>query len=117
MEVMNRDYIMEDSGGYQYNSEFKPDFVKNGDKYHGYKTNNQEAILYFFAVQGYDLTFSYNGEKYYFISTQDYVARTDQNFSTDLEVFPDANKMIKSFRIDGRPLLELIDLLEDVDIL
>ncbi len=60
---MNRDYILEDSNYYQYNSEFKPDYAKNGDKYHGYRTNNQEAIFYYFAVQGYDLTFSYNGGK------------------------------------------------------
>jgi hypothetical protein len=55
--------------------------------------------------------------KYYFISTQEYVARSDKNFSEDLEVFPDANEMIKNFRIDGTPLLDLIDSLEDVDIL
>lgn len=47
---MARDYILTDSEGYPYNSEFKPDFVKNGDKYHGYKTNNQEALFYYFAV-------------------------------------------------------------------
>ena len=114
---MNRDYIMEDSEGYQYNSEFKPDFVKNGDKYNGYKTNNQEALFYYFAVQGYDLTFSYKGVKYYFFSTQEYVARTDENFSVVLEMFPDANDMIKTFQIDGTPLLDLIDFLEGVDIL
>lgn len=62
---MSRYYIMEDSEGYPYNSEFKPDFVTNGDRYHGYKTNNQDAIFYYFAVQGYDLTFSYKGVKYY----------------------------------------------------
>ncbi len=114
---MNRDYILEDSNGYQYNSEFKPDYAKNGDKYHGYKTNNQEAIFYYFAVQGYDLTFSYNGETYYFLSTKDYVARTDQNFRVDLEVFPNANEMIRMFKIAGVPLLDIIDLLDDVDIL
>ena len=114
---MGRNYIMEDSEGYQYNSEFKPDFATNGDRYHGYKTNNQEAVFYYFAVQGYDLTFSYKGVKYYFISTREYVARSDKNFSEDLEVFPDANEMIKNFRIDETPLLDLIDSLEDVDIL
>ncbi len=114
---MSRYYIMEDSEGYPYNSEFKPDFVTNGDRYHGYKTNNQEAIFYYFAVQGYDLTFSYKGVKFFFISTEDYVAQSDKNFSEDLEVFPNANEMIKTFLIDGTPLLDLIDSLEDVDIL
>ncbi len=114
---MNRDYILEDSNGYQYNAEFKPDYAKNGDKYHGYKTNNQEAVFYYFAVQGYDLTFSYNGKKYYFLSTEDYVARSDQNFSMDLEVFPNANEMIRTFKIEGVSLLDIIDSLDGVDIL
>ncbi len=112
-----RDYILEDSDGYQYNSEFKPDYVKNGDKYHGYKTNNQEAFFYYFAVQGYDLTFSYNGKKYYFLSAEDYVARSDQDFSVDLEVFSNANEMIRSFKIGDTPLMDIIDSLDDVDIL
>ena len=114
---MNRDYIQEDSQGYLYNAEFKPDFVKYGDKYSGYKTNNQEAIFYHFAVQGYDLTFMYKGVQYFFVSTQDYVARSDQYFQQDLEVFSDANTMIRSFLIEGVPLLDLIDSLEEVDIL
>ena len=62
---MGSEYILADSEGYPYNSEFKPDFVKNGDKYHGYKTNNQEALFYYFAVMGYDLVFTYNGATLY----------------------------------------------------
>lgn len=114
---MGKDYILNDSEGYPYNSEFKPDFVKYGDKYHGYKTNNQEAILYYFAVLGYDLQFEYNGIKYYFISTEEYVARTDENFSQDLDIFADANTMINSFEIENKPLLSIIDNLKNIDIL
>lgn len=114
---MEREYILTDSEGYPYNSEFKPDFVKHGDKYHGYKTNNQEAIFYYFAVLGYDLQFEFNGTTYYFLSTEDYVARTDGNFSQDLQVFADANEMIKTFDIDGKPLVSIIDDLKKVDIL
>ena len=114
---MERDYIMTDSEGYPYNSEFKPDFVKYGDKYHGYKTNNQEALFYYFAVLGYDLVFTYNDAAYHFLSTEDYVARTDEKFQQDLEVYPDANQMLKVFKIEGRPLFELVDDLRNVDIL
>ena len=91
--------------------------MKYGDKYHGYKTNNQEAIFYYFAVQGYDLTFSFSGKEYYFLSTEEYVARTDKNFSLDLEKFSDANDMIRRFKIDNVPLVDMIDLLDKVDIL
>lgn len=114
---MRKDYIQEDSQGYLFNSEFRPNFVDNGDKYHGYKTNNQEAVFYYFAVFGYDLTFSYKGVRYFFLSETDYVARSDEDFQNNLEVFPDANEMIRSFLIDGIPLLDLVDQLQDVDIL
>lgn len=114
---MGRDYILTDPDGFPYNSEFKPDFEKYGDEYHGYKTNNQEAIFYYFAVLGYDLQFEYNETTYYFLSTEDYVARTDGNFSQDLEAFANANEMVKTFEIDGNPLVSIIDDLKNIDIL
>lgn len=113
---MGRKYILTDSEGFPYNSEFKPDFEKYGDKYHGYQTNNQEAIFYYFAVLGYDLQFEFNGTTHYFLSTENYVARTDDKFSQELEVFADANKMVKTFEVDGKPLVSIIDDLKNVDI-
>lgn len=114
---MARDYILTDPEGYPYNSEFKPDFAKHGDKYHGYGTNNQEALFYYFAVMGYDLVFTYHETTYHFLSTEDYVARTDENYQQDLEVFKDANQMLKTFLLEGTPLYQLADELKDVDIL
>ncbi len=114
---MAKDYILEDSEGYLYNSEFKPDFAKNGDRYHGYKNNSQEAVLYYFAVMGYDLKFDYKGVTYYFLSAENYVARCDKNFQQDLEVFENANVMVKNFSIDGEKLIDIIDDLENADIL
>ena len=52
---MARDYILTDPDGFPYNSEFKPDFEKYGEQYHGYQTNNHDAIFYYFAVLGYAL--------------------------------------------------------------
>ena len=114
---MGREYILTDANGYPYNSEFKPDFEKYGDQYHGYQTNNQEALFYYFAVLGYDLKFEYNGLTYYFLSTEEYVARTDENFAQNLEIYPGANEMIKTYKIDNLPLLSIIDDLSNVDIL
>ena len=114
---MGREYILTDSSGYPYNSEFKPDFEKYGDQYHGYQTNNQEALFYYFAVLGYDLKFEYNGLTYYFLSTEEYVARTDENFAQNLEIYPSANEMIKTYKIDNLPLLSIVDDLSNVDIL
>ena len=114
---MGREYILTDSSGYPYNSEYAPDFEKYGNQYHGYQTNNQEALFYYFAVLGYDLKFTYEETTYYFLSTEEYVARTDENFQQDLEVFADANQMLKTFILEGVPLYQLADDLRNVDIL
>lgn len=113
---MSKDYILEDSNGYPFNSEFKPDFTKYGDRYNGYKNNSQEALFYYFAVLGYDLQFDYNGQTYYFLSDKDYVARCDKNFKLDLEVFENANVMFYEFRIDGKRLVDIVDDITNADI-
>ena len=114
---MGREYILTDSSGYPYNSEYAPDFEKYGNQYHGYQTNNQEALFYYFAVLGYDLQFTYGQTTYYFLSTEEYVARTDENFQRDLEIFADANQVLKTFILEGVPLHQLADDLRNVDIL
>ena len=48
---------------------------------------------------------------------EDYVARTDEKFAQNLEVYSNANEMIMSFKIDNMPLLSIIDDLSNVDIL
>ena len=113
---MTKDYILEDSNGVLYNAEFKPDYVKYGDRYHGYANNNQEALFYYFAVLGYDIQFDFNGITYYFLSDEEYVALCTPDFKTDLERFDNAISMIRDFKIDGTPLLDLVDLLENADI-
>jgi 3'-phosphoadenosine 5'-phosphosulfate sulfotransferase (PAPS reductase)/FAD synthetase len=61
--------------------------------------------------------FTYNDTTYHFLSTEDYVARTDENYQQDLEVFADANEMLKAFQIEGAPLYQIADELKNVDIL
>lgn len=114
---MKAEYIQEDSEGYLYNSEFKPNFTKNGDKYHGYKSNNEEALFYYFAVLGYDLSFEYNGKSYYFLSCEDYVSRSDSSLRQDFDLFNDGNDMIKTFMIGNEHLIDIVDKLQNVDIL
>ena len=71
--------------------------------------------FYDFAVQGYDLTFLYKGKRYYFLSTPDHVALCDECYTEEFQVFPDGNAALEQFKIDGKSLLELIDLLEEVE--
>lgn len=112
---MNRQYVQEDVNGYRYNSEFKPDYVKNGNRYHGYKTNNEEAIFYQFAVQLYDLRFEYEGVVYYFLSDEESVTRTDSSMKKTIETYEDGNDVIKKFTINGVSLLDLINDLKNVE--
>ena len=68
-----------------------------------------------FAVQGYDLTFVYKGRRYHFLTTKDHVALCDEHYTEEYQVFPDGNTALEQFEIDGKPLLDIIDQLEEVE--
>ena len=110
------DYIKKNFGGYRFNAKYPPDYKKYGDANLGYKTWNQEAFFYDFAVNFYDIGFSYNGKQYWVLTEPGYVALCDEHFNEEFRRFADANAFIEQFTIDGKPLLDLIDKLEDVDI-
>jgi len=112
---MGQEYIKIDNNGYWYNSEFMPDHEKYGSEYNGYKNDNQNVLFYYFAVLGYDISFEYNNNTYYFLFADDHVARCNENFNEQFEVFENANEMIKSFSIDGKKLIDLIDELKNAD--
>ena len=109
------DYVMNDLAGYPFNSKYPPDYSKNGSLYHGYKDGVEETLFYDFAVQGYDLSFIYNGKAYHFLSESDYVAYCDENYNEEYQRFPDGNSAIEQFIIEGKLLIELINELEDVE--
>lgn len=113
--MAKKDYIKQDLVGRWYNAKYPPDFKNNGDKYDGYKTGNEEVLFYDFAVLGYDLAFSYRGERYYFMSDSEYVALTDENFTKEYQRFDNGNAALEQFLIDGTPIVKLVDQLEDVE--
>ena len=53
---------MTDLLGYPYNGKYPPKGDKHG-LYHGYSSDAEETLFYDFAVQGYDLTFVYKGQR------------------------------------------------------
>ena len=108
------DYVMTDLLGYPYNGKYPPKGDKHGI-YHGYSTDVEETLFYDFAVQGYDLTFVYKDKRYHFLSAKDHVALCDEYYTEEYHIFPDGNAALEQFKIDGKSLLELIDLLEDVE--
>lgn len=109
------DYVKTDFAGYDFNSKYAPDPSRYGSSHHGYKNDVEETLFYHFAVQGYDLCFTYKGKQYHFLTEPDYVAYCDENYSEEYQRFPDGNTALEQFTIEGKTLLELIDELEDVE--
>ena len=108
-------YLKRDLAGFYFNSKYPPNPNVNGTLYGVYRNNAEEVLFYDFAVQGYDVSFTFNGKRYYIVSSQDHVATCDSNFTEEYEVFADANELLEKFRIEGETLLALIDKLGDVE--
>lgn len=113
--MASKDIILGADGYYQ-NVKYVPDIGENGYRFYGYRTSNERALFFYFAVQGYDLQFKYNGKWYYFLSEPDYVALTDSSFSHDIVKYGSANEMFETFMIDGKRLIDLVNDLQDVDV-
>ena len=108
-------YLKKDLAGFYFNSKYPPNVKINGTHYGGYRNNAEEVLFYNFAVQGYDVSFTYKGQRYYLVFSQDHVATCDSKFTEEFEVFANANELIEKYQIDGKTLLELMDELEDVE--
>jgi YHS domain-containing protein len=113
--MAHNDYIRKDLAGYWYNAKYMPDFSHNGSLYNGYRNNIEEVLFYEFAVQGYDMAFTYKGKRYYFLSEPDYVAFSDENFTEEYQRFEDGNTALEQFKIDGKSIVQIIEELEDVE--
>lgn len=113
--MAREDYVKKDLAGYPFNSKYPPDVSDHNNLYHRYKSDVEETLFYDFAVQGYDLRFTYKGTTYHFLSEPDYVAYCDEKYTDEYLRFPDGNTALEQFTIDGKSIIELIDELEDVE--
>lgn len=113
--MARKDYVKTNLLGYPYNEKYPPRGDSKGNLYHGYPSDKEETLFYDFAVQGYDLTFSYHGKRYYFLTGTDYVARCDEHYSEEYEKYSDGNAALEQFKIDGHSIIELIDEIEDCE--
>lgn len=113
--MAHKDYVKKDLAGYWYNSKYPPNYEVNGSLYHGYKNSAEETLFYDFAVQRYDLYFTYRGKPYHFLSDSEHVAYCDDHYTEEYQRFPDGNTALEQFTIDGKPLIELINDLENVE--
>lgn len=112
---MAYEYVKEDLMGYPFNSKYPPSYDKNGGLYHGYHNSTEETFLYDFAVQRYDLRFSYKGITYHFLSCEDHAALCDETFPKEITRFKDGNDVLENFMIGGNRLLDLISVIGDAE--
>lgn len=109
------DYIRVDLAGYPFNHKYPPLGNCNGGIYHGYRNNTEETFFYDFAVQRYDLRFTYEGKEYYFLSTEDYAAQCDETYTNEFCRFLDGNDVLERFTINGIHLIDLVPHITDVE--
>lgn len=113
---MNKSYIFYDLAGYPFNSKYPPKGTPtNGNLYHGYDTAAQECLLYDFAVLGYDLMVKYHGQCYYFMTDDDCVWLSDSSFCAMKQRYENGNDALEQFMIEGKPLICIVDELEDYE--
>ena len=101
--------------GFRENAKYPPNYEKYGDEYYGYKNAAEEVLFYDYAVQNYDAQFVYKGKTYYLLRHEGHASVCDKHFTKEYQIFPSANELIEQFTIDGKPLIELIDELEDME--
>ena len=113
---MKRDeYIGIGPDGFPFNKIYPPNAKKGRTSYDGYATNTEDVIFNQFAVYGYDVSFDYNGKTYYLMFEPDHVALSDENFTEEYEVFSDPIDLIRNLKIDGKPLLSIMDKIQDAE--
>lgn len=104
--------------GFPYNIKYPPMPEKYGTHYEGYANWNREVFFYEFAVQGYDVIFSYNGKKHYLMADSEYycTCEDDHFMPSDKSIhFKNGNELIEQLGIDGHKLIDIIDELIDVE--
>lgn len=107
-------YIRKDLAGYAFNGKFPPNDSQN-NMYHGYRTPAQECLFYDFAVLGYDLKIRYHDKAYYFMVDDDCVWLSDEKFTAMIRRFSNGNDVLENFKIDGKPLWQLADELDEYE--
>ena len=93
--------------GYPYNKKYPANVELYGPNNDGYSSPYRATLFYAFAVQHYDLEFSYRGKHYYCLSERDYVALCDSSYSKEYQRFDNANVFIETFEVEGKKLIDI----------
>jgi hypothetical protein len=109
-----RSYVGYDLYGFPYNAKYPPNKEKFGDAHEGYSNKARGVLLYDFAVMGYDVKITYKGRTYYFLNDgKAYLS--DERFTKQLETFESPMELIENLTIEGIPLVNLLDKLDDAE--
>lgn len=108
-------YVGITANGVRFNTAYPPNELTYGTAYGGYPNNARQVLFYYFAVQGYDVEFKYQGEFYHLLFEPDHSALCDDKYSTEIETFSNPMELIYNLRIKGHQLIDIIDELEDVE--
>ncbi len=109
-----RDYVGYNSSGFPFNKKYPPDKKKYGDNYEGYANKALGVLLYDYAVIGYDVEFTYNGNQYFLLNDGE-GCLSDSQFSERKVVFADPLALVENLKIEGKTLLELASEIEDIE--
>lgn len=104
-----------DENGYPCNCKYPPNKEKYGDIYEGYKNWTEEVLFHRFGVLCYDVCFVYKNKEYHLLKEYNYVAVCDEHYTEEFEIYADEMALIENFKIDGKPLIELMDDIEEID--
>ena len=104
-----------DENGCPYNCKYPPNKEKCGDMYEGYKNWAEEVLFHRFGVLCYDVCFVYKNKEYHLLKEHNYAAVCDDHYTKEYEIYADEMALIENFKINGKPLIELIDEIEEID--
>lgn len=97
---------------------YEDEFPPTGDmisQFYGYKTWNECMLFHEFAVNMYDMWFIYKGGKYVFNIDSDGVIWIEEKTMKILKEWDSAVEFIKDFKLDGKPLYEMVNKIEEMD--
>lgn len=112
---MNRSYIINDVNGNPINEKYPPNREKYGEMYEGYKNWAEEVLFHRFGILCYDVCFSYKNKEYHLLKEYNYAAVCDEHYTEEYEIYADEMALIENFKIDGKPLIELINDIKEID--
>ena len=109
-----RDYVGYDLFGYPFNKKYPPNKKMYGDSYEGYSCKALGVLLYDYCIAGYDVELTDKGETYYLLNAGEGIV-SDSHFTERKDVFESPMALVENFKIDGKTLLELAPVIEDIE--